>query len=167
MRYSVGFFLPFLFFPLLIFVHVGCASYKVVRVSKGVDADGRVVDYYGVTRNNVLIPEYVIDEKGNYPESPEEAERRFEDRKDELEGYIKNKYELPDNFTYQTGRGILGAGLIAVSPVALPITYISSKTSPNPERRDDSFSKVAKEYFSMSMDKPVYQTPELKDELSP
>ncbi|MBU1864595.1 MAG: hypothetical protein KKH94_13120 [Candidatus Omnitrophica bacterium] len=138
-----------------------CTTYEVVNTES--DAASKV--YYAITKNNVLIPEFVIDSQGHYPTSPEAAWEQFLKRQSKVEKYIDNKYKIPNNGAYQIQRWGLMIGLMAVSPIAIPITYVSEFSE---ERDDESSSKniwhSIKRYFALSMNEPNYVEPEIKDE---
>ena len=150
-------------FLLLILLLAGCGPhYHAIKLTKGVHADGEIVSYYAVTRNGVVIPEYVIDEKGEYPITKEEAWSRFEDRKQKLNEAVKNKYVIPANIPYEIQRNIIGAGLLAVSPIFIPIDLLS-----NLFREKKSGVELSKKnYFEAAFEEPVPKDPRLRDELS-
>jgi hypothetical protein len=102
----------------------GCATFRVVEVGSGVDEEGIVSRFYGVARNNVLIPEYVVDAYGSYPTSEQEAHRRFDVSHYTVEPYIIEKYILPNEFLYQLRRISWGSGFVLVSPIVLPIEWL-------------------------------------------
>lgn len=138
-----------IFFLLFTLILAGCAPhYHTVKLSKGTDAEGNIVKYYAVTRNGVVIPEYVIDERGNYPDTKELAEERFKERKNELDDTVKKKYVLPPNTPYEIQRNVIGVGLLAVSPILIPIGFLTK--SPQPDFFEEAVPK----------------DPKLKDELA-
>ena len=53
---------------------------------------------WGVYRNGFLIPEFTIDEKGDWAESENDARQKLLARKDIVEKLIPLKYELPSRF---------------------------------------------------------------------
>ncbi len=150
--------------PLLIlitFLIAGCASYRVVELGPGVDDENIVRPFYAVARNNILIPEYVVDSYQNYPYSPEEAETRFESRKNVLETFVREKYELPPSWTYQCPRYLLGAGLTIISPVAIPVQALGECFSRQTSKR--SFGEIAADYFEASFNSPMYEKPKIRE----
>ncbi|OGW88147.1 MAG: hypothetical protein A3G33_02640 [Omnitrophica bacterium RIFCSPLOWO2_12_FULL_44_17] len=141
---------------LLFIFNSGCASYRVVHLSKGVDANGEVRDFYGVAENNVVIPEYVINERGEYPEDVKQAWNIFQTRKEKLSSSMREKYVIPNNFGYGIVRSLLAVGFLAVSPVTYPL-YVSS--SPKGKR---SFGR----YFDVMVFGPNPRMPQLRDEFT-
>lgn len=126
------------------------------------DEKGTIVNYYALTRNGVVIPEYVIDEQGNYPASKEEAEKRFAERKNSLDETVKKKYVLPPNTPYEIQRNAVGVGLLAVSPIVVPLDLLT-----NSYREKKSGVKLSQsKYFESAFEEPVPHDPKLKDELS-
>lgn len=120
-------------------VFLGCsAHYRAARLETFAGPDTEkdpVILTYAVTKNNYIIPEYVIDRKGDFPTSEEEAWYRFENRREELEPTISQKYVTGNNFWYQSKRIFLGIAFTLVAPVALPITYLGEKFSSDESRR--------------------------------
>ncbi len=144
-----------------------CTHYRVVELYEVVKSDGsgEKTTFYAIAKNNIIIPELVVDKNGNYPSSKKEAWRRLEERKEVLDEDINIKYKIPHNVPYQMKRSGLMIGLIAVSPVVIPITYFSELMSPDEDKKDGvSFCKVVKDYFSISVNEPISYYPPLKDE---
>jgi len=150
---------------LLIITMSSCAHYRSVRVYEVVDELGDDQEvYYAIAKNNVIIPEYVVDYRGNYPSSEEAAWERFESRKDVIESSIQGRYRVPNSFLYNSERYVFMVGLIIVSPVVIPITYISELIrTEEDELYEGSFSKVVSSYFDLSMNEPIKIEPDLQD----
>jgi len=144
-------------------LHVACGPhYHAVRLSKGIDQEGNAVNYYAVTRNGMIIPEYVIDERGDYPISEEEAWQRFSQRKGDLENLVKTKYILPNNTAYEMKRNTIGAGLLVVSPVLLPMQMLSNSM----QEKKSGVQLSNRNYFEMAFEEPVPKDPKLKDPIN-
>lgn len=143
-------------FLLIISMISGCASssqYRVVKIGPGVDDQGIIQPLYGVTRNNVIIPEYVVDEFGKYPASPEEAKARFETRKDDLEDLIQNKYEIPTASGGGIANPFFAVGFILLAPIVLPVTFLGELLSGKSDKK--SAGELTSEYFDMSLHPPA------------
>ena len=139
----------------LAFVNASCASYRVVPFTRGVDLDGNVRDFYAVVRNNTIIPEYVINERGEYPTDPKVAWQRFKQRRDKLEPEMIAKYKIQDNFSYVAKSAALGTAYSAVFPVTYPLYYFgSAKGTRSPQK-----------YFDLMVHGSSPREPESKDEL--
>ena len=139
----------------------GCTSYRVVQLGPGVAENNIITPFYGVTRNHVLIPEYTLDEYGNYPTTEEEAEKRFQSQRVKVDPIIKEKYELPPTFPDQIPQYFLGFGFVLVSPVAIPVQWIGELFSSSAKKK--SFSKIAGDYYSISFGVPGYEKPRIRE----
>lgn len=139
----------------------GCSAYHLANVGHGVDSQGMVQPLYAMTRNHTVIPEYVIDEFGNFPDSPEEAEKRFNARRQDLESYVTQKYRIPHDFPYQFQRGFFGIGFILISPVAVPVQCLGEWLSNQPHKR--TTGKVVSDYFDSGFNPPLYDKPEIRE----
>jgi len=135
---------------------LACASYRVVPVARGVDSAGEFQQFYAVAHNNVIIPEYVVNERGEYPTDEKTAWERFQSRRAELAPKIKAKYKIPSDASYAVKKAPLRIGFFAISPISYPIYAISS----DPGKRSPA------EYFDLMVDGPSAETPKLKDELA-
>ncbi|MCH8981765.1 hypothetical protein IH922_07075, partial [candidate division KSB1 bacterium] len=60
--------------------------------------------------NNVIVPEYVINERGEYPTDEETAWQRFNERKAELIPKMRERYIIPSDFSHGFGKVLLGVG---------------------------------------------------------
>lgn len=141
----------------------GCSAYRVVSMGPGVDDQNIVRPFYAVVRNHVLIPEYVIDEYGNYPTSADEARARFESRKKSLESVVSGKYDLPRDVPYQLKRGLVGSGFILISPVAVPVQCLGELFSTSQNRRP--VPKVVEDYFDSGFNPPLYDKPRIRERI--
>ena len=153
-------------FFLLILILSGCTSYRMVKVvtlKEDVQA-GRAETYYGVTKNNILIPEYVLDETNRYPTSSDEAWRRFEARRARLEPFVKSKYKVPNSFAFQSERFLIGVGLVAVAPVAIPVHYLGGLERNASGRRDWGYT--VKTYFDFSLNPVIVEEARVRDHLA-
>lgn len=153
---------PFQIFALcaILILPAGCATYRVVEVGSGIDEKGMVSRFYGVARNNVLIPEYVVDVYGSYPTTEREARRIFDVTHYSVESYIKSKYALPNEFLYQLRRISWGSGFVLVSPIVLPIEWLGEAFG-GPRRR--GFGEVARDYFRSSFSERTYKKPKIRE----
>jgi hypothetical protein len=133
-----------------------CSTYRVVPFARGVDEDGNILQFYAVAHNNVIIPEYVINERGEYPTDEATAWERFHSRKDEWVPKMQVKYEIPSNGVMSVKQSLLGLGFLAVSPISYPIYAMSS---------EEGESSVA-DYFDVMVNGSSAQEPELRDELA-
>lgn len=141
----------------------GCTSYRVVQLGPGVAENNIITPFYGVTRNHVLIPEYTLDEYGNYPTTEEEAEKRFQAQRAKVEPVIKEKYELPDSFANQIPQFFLGLGFVLVSPIAIPVQWMGEIFSSSSKKRP--FSKIAGDYYAFSFGPPGYEKPKIRERI--
>jgi len=90
---------------------VGCAaSFKAVDLGPGVDEKGLLRPNYAIVRNGVVIPEYVVDQFGNFPLTADEALRRYKERKRDLELFVQQKYDLSGAGGGEISRFFMGAG---------------------------------------------------------
>jgi len=139
----------------------GCTSYRVVPLGPGVAENNIITPFYGVTRNHVLIPEYTLDEYGNYPTTEEEAEKRFQAQRAKVDPVVKEKYELPASFPNQIPQFFLGLGFVLVSPIAIPVQWLGEIFSESSKKRP--FSKVAGDYYTFSFSPPGYEKPRIRE----
>ena len=74
----------------LLIMCTGCTQYRTMRIDRyRVSEDiTEAVPAYAVMRNGMIIPEYVINRKGEYPETKEEAEKLFRMRYATLESFV-------------------------------------------------------------------------------
>jgi hypothetical protein len=145
-----------LFIFILFFSHISCSTYRVVPLIHGVDSEGEIKQFYAVTYNNVIIPEYVIDERGTYPTEKQIAWGRFLERKEGIRSEIREKYRLPNDFTNGLKQFILGLGFLIVFPVSYPIYAASSEKG---ERSPSC-------YFNLMVRGRSGNLPVLRDEFS-
>lgn len=135
------------------FLFTSCASFRVVQISKGADAAGRIQDYYAVAENNVIVPEYVINARQEYPTSKDNAWDVFKQRKN-LKSQIRKKYFIPNDVGFSISRYFGSVVFTVMSPITYPMFYFSSKT-------DQSFGN----YLNvMVLGEP--KAPKLQDEFS-
>ncbi len=127
-----------------------------MHLAKGVDADGEVRDFYAVTYNQVVIPEYVINERGEYPTDPETARQRFQQRKPALESKMKARYILPNNALFFSKQFLLYAGFTVVSPVTYPLYAMSAKEG----------KRSLGEYYRVMSGDNLAKPPVLRDEFA-
>lgn len=139
---------------ILIFSNVSCASYRPVLLTKGADSDGQVRDFYAVAQNNVVIPEYVVNERGEYPTDPKTAWSRFQERRTELEPKMRAKYKLPSNAGSSTGRFFLTTAYVLAFPISYPIYAFGGGKS----------DKSPAGYFDLMVYGAKPKLPQLKDE---
>jgi hypothetical protein len=153
---------------ILLFLVLGCApQYKAVRIlqdpaSIGKSESAIQESRWAVTRNGVLIPEYTINPDNTYPQSEEEAWRRFNERKESVETLIQKKYILPDNTQYGFGKTATGSVLMLAAPLWMPLQMISESTKKEEERK--GAGELWNEYQDLAYGEPeIYQEPKLKD----
>ena len=145
------------------FILSSCSPhYHTVRISKGVNDTGEIINYYAVTRNGMIIPEYVIDEKGDYPDTKTMARARFKERQGYLEETIANKYKLPNNTAYQINRNLVGFGLLLIAPVMIPLDWLTRAF----QEKKSGVEVSGRNYFETAFEEPVTKDPVLKDPLS-
>ena len=132
-----------------------CASYRVVPLVRGIDREGEVHQFYAVAHNNVIVPEYVINERGEYPTSKEEARARFQARQNLIPA-MKEKYRIPGDFSSASKRTLLSSGFLIVFPISYPIYLF---TSPKGSRSPGA-------YFDLMANGPTANAPELRDEFA-
>jgi hypothetical protein len=152
---------------LVAFFVSGCAYYRVVPVRQLIITKVPVEKktYYAIAKNNVVIPEFVIDSDGYYPTSAEEAWKRFQTRRRDLEPLIDQKYAIPKSGPYQTERIVVMIGLLAVSPVAFPVMYLSDVTfAKQKSLPKKTFREEWHQYFALTASEPLFQEPRLKNE---
>ena len=109
------------------------------------------------------MPEFVLDSQNRYPTSKEEAWSRFQSRRLEIEPKINQKYRIPNSFLFQTERTLVAIGLIAISPVAIPLHYVSGYGKDSEGKR--SFTKTVSNYFDLSINNVIDSNVVLKDPL--
>lgn len=120
------------------------------------DRDGEVRDFYAVTQNNVVIPEYVVNERGEYPTDPETAWQRFQERKAELEPKMREKYKIPSGGGSSAKRSFLAAAYGVMFPISYPIYALGGG------KKDKSPAG----YFDLMVHGAKPKLPELKDEFN-
>ena len=140
-----------------IFFHVSCTSaYRPVLLTKGVDRDGQVRDFYAVTQNNVVIPEYVVNERGEYPTDRQTAWSRFQERKAELEPKMREKYQLPSDAGSAAQRSLLTAAYVCMFPISYPLyAFGGGKKDKSPAG-----------YFDLMVNGSKPKLPQLKNEFN-
>jgi len=146
----------------------GCAAHSVVPVHIRYGSEtGQVAQCFGVTQNGVIIPEYSVDAIGRYPATPGEARIRFTTRRVRMEKDVDKKYKIPNNVIYQAERWGAFIGLCAVSPVVLPLMYVSEQfTDSDDQRHNGSLLLMTKRYFAMSLNDPAYKEPLIRDPMT-
>jgi len=157
----------YIFFLLLL--TSGCTHYRVVLLESFIDpADPSKpkTTTYAVTKNNMIIPEYVVDRTGNYPTSKDIARERFELRREGLKELVEKKYKTENNFTYQAKRIFFGIGFTLVSPIAIPIIYFSEKISSDNSSSSREDQSVVADYFKNIGNEPLPRKPVLKNEIN-
>ena len=142
------------FLLILVFFQTSCASYRVVESARGVDADGNVRQFYAVAHNNVIIPEYVINERGEYPTDETTTWELFRARKNELVPKMEAKYRIPSNAAHSMKQTALGSAFTAVFPVSYPIYLMASEAG----------KRSPADYYDLMVNGPSARTPGLKDE---
>jgi len=125
-----------------------CAPvHRVVQVSEG---------QFGATYNNVLIPEYTKSGTTAFASSHEQADSLLSKRAEELNSWIGDKYILPNSLSYRVNRTMLQIGLIAVSPIVIPLEWVGEKVAPpSGAEKGRAFKQVAVDYFELPFDQPV------------
>ena len=136
----------------LIFLIIGfisaCAPvHRVVQVSD---------NQFGATYNNVLIPEYTKSGTTAFAATHEQADSLLSKRAEELNSWIGDKYILPNSLSYRVNHTMLQIGLIAVSPIVIPLEWIGEKVAPpSGAEKGRTFKQVAVDYFELPFDQPV------------
>jgi hypothetical protein len=141
---------------------VGCATYQVVELGPGVAENNIISPLYAVSRNQVVYPEYVVDEYGNYPTDRETAWKRFREKKDAAEAVIREKYEVPSAFPGQIPRYLFGFCFALASPVVIPVRWFGEGLFGKPGQKK-SFSRISSEYFRSSFNPPGYEKPLIRE----
>lgn len=149
----------FIFLFSIIFSFQGCASYTALELGPAVSLQGEIQPAFGVIRNGFIIPEYVLNAKGEWPSTEEEAWKRFNARPADLESFIREKYVLPNDTLYQMQRIPLAIGLILISPIALPVMILGSRGDTPPI----SAGKVADRYWKNSLHSPKTRAPMIRE----
>jgi len=147
---------------LFLFCFASCVSYRVVKLGPGVGEDNIVSPFYAVARNNVVIPEYVVDRYGNYPTTTEDAEKRFQLQRYSAEPLVREKYYISSNPPGQLSQYVFGFCLSLVSPVVVPIQWIGETFSSIPGKKR-SFSQIASDYFALCFHSPLYEKPQIRE----
>ena len=143
-----------------------CAHYRVTELERFSTDPAHTtpeIITYAVTRNNMIIPEYVIDRKGNYPTSREEALQRFNTRRAELDDFVRNKYLIEPNTPYTIKRTLYITGELVVSPVVLIVTAASDLFFPNHHAETPSMTT---QYLKAIFEEPIPEKPVLRDPLA-
>jgi len=99
-----------------------------VRAMNGVVDD----DMSYALRNNMIIPEYVIDIRGNYPTDRAVAQSRLLERREGLEETIRAKYAYENDVTYRLKYTFWLIGFAVVSPILIPIIAINEDLNDAP-----------------------------------
>jgi len=148
-------FLPGLF--VLVLVISACApTHQVVQIKGNRGSDGSVVSAFGVTYNNILIPEYTESPAGSYAPTYDEAWGRFDKRVDDLDSWLGDKYKLPNSSWYQLSSLMSKMGLLAMSPFVLPVEWVGERVAPDPALGiSRSFREIAADFFAPSYDPPT------------
>lgn len=152
---------------LIIVLLSGCASYRIVELERFHAIHGGkddIVITYAATKNNMIIPELAIDRTGRYPIERTIAEERLKELRISLRELINEKYKTENSFLFQSKRMTFMVGQIIVSPIVIPIMFISDlvhKTVP-----DDEDTSLLKHYFRQIVNPPVPQKPVVRDELA-
>ena len=151
-------------FITLIFLISGCAHYRVIELERFYDVSGNqedIVTTYAATKNNMIIPELVIDRKGSYPTDRDIADDRMRIRKTVFKEKIRDKYSVENSFLFQTRRISLTVGQIIVSPIVIPVIWIYDfvhKTVPE--------ERLLRHYIRQIVYAPIPQKPVLRNEMA-
>lgn len=143
----------------------GCAHYHAVMIKQAKIEEGASVHierWYAITKNNIVIPEFVLDSRMQYPKTEEEAWRLFRERRATVGPVIDRKYKIPASFPYQISRVSAMVGLTVVSPVVIPIMVVSSVFGKKENR--ESVGVIIHDYFDVAEQSPTFQEPLLKNE---
>ncbi len=163
MSYIRKFIYPILLLHMFSFF-TSCASYRAVRVVQLTEQEtGKSDVFYGIAKNNVLVPEFILDNQNRYPTSKEEAWGRFQSKRLEIEPKINQKYKIPNSFLFQTERTLVAIGLVAISLVAIPLHYIGGYGKNSEGKR--SFTKTVSNYFDLALNNIIDDKAVLKDSL--
>ena len=140
-----------------IVLFAACAPvHQVVRVKTLKDEAGEKKNFYGVTYNHMLIPEYTKSAADMYVGSKDEALSLMNQRSTELDAWIGNKYKLTNSTFYQLTAPIPKLGLAVTAPFAIPVEWMGERFFPDPTlggRR--SFKQLTQDYFEPTYDEPV------------
>lgn len=150
---------------ILSFVVSSCAPmHRIVKVKGVKDEEGKVNYLYGVTYNNTLIPEYTQTTMGTYADSYEEASELLDKRREDIDPWIDDKYELTNSTWFQLTNGISRLGLLAISPIVVPIEWLGEKLFPDPDLGPArSWKQIAEDFFEEQYDEPVLKARALAD----
>jgi hypothetical protein len=145
----------------------GCANYRVVELERFHDPGNKdaIVTTYAATKNNMIIPELVIDRTGRYPTDKKIAVERMRSRRTVMQELIREKYKIENSALYQTKRVTFMVAQIIVSPIVVPIMFVSdllNRTVPEHEKS----SSLLKHYLKSIVNPPIPLKPVLRDELS-
>jgi len=146
---------------------LGCAHYRVVELERFHDQqnEGAIVTTYAATKNNMIIPELVIDRTNRYPTDKKIAAERLASRKIVMKDFINEKYKTENSFLFQTKRIAFMTGQIIVSPIVVPIMFVADLFNRSVPDHENT-SSLLKHYFSQIVNPPVPQKPILRDELT-
>jgi hypothetical protein len=138
------------------FMILSCAPmHRVVRVKAIKEPDGIVRYTYGVTYNNTLIPEYTQTSAGTYANSYDDAWGSLETRREKIDPWISQKYELTNSTWFQLSNSISRLSLLALSPLVVPIEWLGEHIFPEKELGPPrSWKQVAEDFFAAQYDQP-------------
>lgn len=143
-----------------VIVCCSCTHYRIVPIY--IDNDQ---PYYAVSVNGVIIPEYAIDHRGKYAHDRHTAKERFLARRSLYGEQIRKKYTIPRSFLYQMKHIPLSFGLVLVSPIVLPIIYVSDLFSHRASKESQKpFKKTVFDYFEIALHEPVTYEVTLQNE---
>ncbi len=143
-----------------------CAPmHRVVRAKSIKESDGEVRYLYGVTYNNVLIPEYTKSATGLYATSYDGAWDLFDKRAAEVDSWIGDKYELTNSTWFRFSNSVSRLGLLLVSPFVVPVEWLGEKLAPDPDLGPPrSFGEIAHDFFDSQYDQPVLKNPDISEQ---
>jgi hypothetical protein len=147
-------FVIFSFLSLVLFSQISCASYRVVSLSRGTDKEGEIRNFYAVAENNVIIPEYAINERGEYPTESKTAWNQFKSRRDALASKMRERYRIPNSAYFSVKSGFFAIAYTVLFPVTFPAYYFIN---------DKKGKSVSDYYGVMVYGEP--REPELRKEL--
>jgi hypothetical protein len=148
-------------------VFAGCANYRVVELERFHDPVNKdaIVTTYAATKNNMIIPELTIDRTGRYPTDKKVATERLQARREAMQKLITEKYKTENSTLYQTKRISFMIGQIIVSPIVVPIMFVSDLFNRTVPEHEGS-SSLLKHYLKSIVNPPIPQKPVFRDELA-
>jgi len=144
-----------------------CVQYRVVELDQSVqqgEEDQEAMTRFAMVRNNTIIPEYVINRRGEYPHSAEEAQGRYDARHKIVDQFIEKKYRIQSTAMFRTKQTVFGFFQIVLSPVVFLVVVVNDIFVESHEKQ--FYDSNMAYYLHTTFHRPKPEKPRLQNELA-